>query len=205
MKITNILEIPFIWRLFRKIIDVFFGLYRKRMAVIREFGVTRENSIIDIACGTGEYSQITDAKYLGIDLNKKYIETARKVYTGKEFLCADANTAKIVGGSYDVALLIDATHHLSDQENTTLLRNLNRVASQYVIICDPIKQKRWNLTGRLLTYLDRGQFIRSEENLLELVKNDLSIQGVARLKMMGIESICILAQPKTDSRKFSKP
>lgn len=196
MKITNILEIPFIWRLFRKIIDVFFGLYRKRMAVIREFGVTRKDSIIDIACGTGEYSQITDAEYLGVDLNNKYIGTARKVYTGKEFLCADANTAAIAEDSYAVALLIDATHHLSDPENKTLLKTLSRVASKYVIICDPIQQKKGNVIGRLLTRLDRGQFIRPEDNLLGLVKNELTIEKVARLKMMGVESICILAASK---------
>ena len=106
MKITDILEYPVVWQSFRKIIDILFGIYRKRKNVIRRFGITNQVSVIDIACGIGQYSAITNGQYLGIDLNEQYITTAKKLYgnANKKFLRADANTSKISADSYDVAL-----------------------------------------------------------------------------------------------------
>ena len=195
---TKILENQVIWRIFRKTIDILFGLYRKRIAVIRSFGITENTSIIDVACGTGQYSAITENKYLGVDISKKYTDTANRIYETdkKKFLCADANTAAIQDASYDAALLIDATHHLSNQENQKLLATLNRVASQSVIICDPIKQKPINLIGRFLCALDRGNYIRPKNDLLDLIGVILKIEKVVDMKMMGIESVCVLAKPR---------
>lgn len=198
MKITDILEFPVVWQNFRKIIDALFGIYKKRQAVIRELGITDQFSIIDIACGTGQYSTMTNSQYLGIDLNKHYIETAKKIYgnANKKFLCADANTSKISDSSYDVALLIDATHHLSDQENRILIKTLNKVASRFIVICDPVAQNKNNLIGRFLAYMDRGTYIRPTKMLLDLISETLDIKKTVPLKMMGTESVCILAKPR---------
>lgn len=194
----NILENPYIWKIIRKAEDILFGMYRKRMAVIRSFGITEKMSVIDIACGTGQYSVITDADYLGVDLSKKYIDAAQKSYgtDKKRFLCADANTAAIKESSYDTAILIDATHHMTDQEDLALFRTLNKLASQAIVICDPIKQKPRNLIGRFLTAIDRGNYIRPKKELLDLVGSILKIEKVTDMKMMGIESVCILARPQ---------
>ena len=196
--LTRILENSSIWITFRRLEDYLFGLYRTRMKVIRNFGITEKMSVIDIACGAGQYSAITDANYLGVDLSQKYIDAASKLYGNerKKFLCADANTAAIRDASYDIAILIDATHHLSDQENKTLLATLNRIASQYVIICDPIQQKPTNLIGRFMNSLDRGDHIRPKNDLLNMVGGVLTIEKVVDLKMIGIESVCIFAKPR---------
>lgn len=195
---TKILEHQIIWRTFRKTIDLLFGLYRKRIAVIRSFGITENMSIIDIACGTGQYSAITENKYLGVDMSREYIDAANKLYgtEKRRFLCADANTAAIQDASYDTALLIDATHHLSDQENQKLVATLNRVASHSIVICDPVKQKPANLIGRFLCFLDRGNYIRPKNELLNLIGGTLNVEKVVDMKMMGIESVCILARPR---------
>lgn len=198
MKITDILEHPVVWQSFRKIIDTFFGIYRKRKAVIKQFGIDNQVSVIDIACGTGQYSTITKGRYLGIDLNEQYIATAKKLYdnANKIFLCADANTSKISTDSYDVALLIDATHHLSDEENRILIKTLDRIASKFIMICDPVTQSKNNLIGRFLTHIDRGAYIRPAQALLNLISETLNIEKIVPLKMMGTESVCILAKPR---------
>ena len=198
MKITDILEHPVVWQPFRKGIDILFGIYRKRKNVIRRFGITNQVSVIDIACGTGQYSTITNGRYLGIDLNEQYIATAKKLHgnNNKIFLCADANTSKISNSSYDVALLIDATHHLCDEENRTLIKTLDRIASKFIIICDPVTQNKKNWIGRFLTYMDRGAYIRPKKELISLISETLIIEKIVPLKMMGTESICVLAKPK---------
>lgn len=196
--IDFILKPPFIWRSFRKILDFFFGLYRKRFAVLKKFGITEQTSVIDIACGTGEYSAITNGHYLGVDMDKKYIDQAQKLYgrKNKKFLCDDANTAKIQDASYEAAILIDATHHLTDDENRALFKTLNRVAAKTIAICDPITQERKNLIGRFLVYLDRGNYIRPKEKLLNLIGETLDIEKVKDMKMLSVTSVCVMAKPR---------
>lgn len=200
MKITDLLERPAIWHMSRKIIDSFFGLYKKRLAIIRSLGVTSDMSIVDIACGTGQYSALTNAEYLGVDLNPKYINHAQKIYRepNKKFLCTDANNLPR-SAAYDAALLIDATHHITDGENKKLFETLNRLTKHYVIICDPIKQKTGNIIGRFFTSLDRGSYIRSKQDTLDLISNMFNVRKVMDLKIMGIESICVLALPKNQT------
>ncbi|OGY64953.1 MAG: hypothetical protein A3I24_02725 [Candidatus Harrisonbacteria bacterium RIFCSPLOWO2_02_FULL_41_13b] len=198
-KIVNfILKPPFIWRLFRKTLDFFFGLYKKRFAVLKEFGITEQTSVIDIACGTGEYSAITNSQYLGVDMDKQYIDRAQKLYgiKNKKFLCDDANTATIQDASYEAAILIDATHHLTDDENRALFKTLNRVAAKTIAICDPITQEKRNLIGRFLISIDRGNYIRPKKKLLNLIQETLVIEKVKDMKMLSVTSVCILARPK---------
>lgn len=76
----KILDNPKTWHFIRKMLDIAFGLYSKRMDVIRNFGVITSMSTLDVACGTGQYSILTKGNYLGIDLDKKYIEYANKIY-----------------------------------------------------------------------------------------------------------------------------
>lgn len=206
-RVTDILAVPFIWRFFRKTIDVFGGIYRTRMSVLREFGLTPQMSIVDIACGTGQYSRITDGTYLGIDMDPNYIADAQRRFgNGKRtFLCADANRAPIADAAYDAALLIDATHHLTDDENRALFKTLGRVASQRVVFCDPVRQSRRNWIGRFLTALDRGRYIRPEEELVRLVQESLAIEKIQKTKLMGVEGVCILARPHSQTPNVRRP
>lgn len=197
-QIMDILAVPFVWRFFRKIIDVFGGIYRKRTVILRGFGLTPQTSVVDIACGTGQYSQITKANYLGIDMDANYIADAQMRFgnANRKFVCTDANRASIADSSYEAAILIDATHHLMDEENRVLFRTLNRVASKMIIICDPIRQRRGNLVGRFLTSLDRGKYIRPGEVLLALIQESMKVEKIEKTKLMGVEGLCVLARPK---------
>lgn len=199
----KILDNVYFWLIFRKTTDLLFGLYRKRMAVIRSLGITEEMSILDIGCGIGQYSILTKTKYLGIDLSNEYIEYAKKLHEkdkNRKFVCADVNSANITNSSFDVALLIDTLHHLSNEENKKLFDTLNRVASNYIVICDPIKQKQTSLIGRFLVNLDRGHYIRSKGDLIQMVQEVFIVEKIVELKIMGVESICILAHPQAQNQ-----
>lgn len=199
--LENILKNAAIWHLSRKIIDILFGLYQKRLGIIKSLGITNNMSIVDIACGTGQYSTLTKSDYLGVDLNPEYINHAKKIYKepNKKFLCTDANCLP-KSTVYDVALLIDATHHLTDEENKKLFGTLNRLAKHYVIICDPIKQKTGNNIGKFFTSIDRGSYIRSKQDTLGLISDMFNVKKVIDLKIMGIESVCVLAQPRAENQ-----
>lgn len=185
------------WNVFRSSLDAIFGLYRIRVAVMREFGVGRRMSVLDVGCGTGQYSQITDGQYYGIDMDCRYIEWAKKKYGSqiKKFECIRLQEVKF-DHPYDVSLLVDLTHHISNNDLSDLLRRLSKVTTQYVVIFDPVRQSKANWIGRFITSLDRGACIREKTLELSLIREYFDIVQVKGLKIIGIESVAILTKPK---------
>ena len=195
----HILDNPYIWQFFRGLLEYVFHQYSKRIAIIRSFGITDQMSVLDVGCGTGQITKLTRGRYVGIDMNEGYIDWAKRLYkndASKEFLCENLGKAKIPESAFDVSLLIDFTHHLSDQELNNVFLELNRVTSQYIVICDPVKQRAKNLVGRFLTYLDRGKHIRTEDDLISLIDSYFRVLEVKKSRGMGIEGIYMLAKPK---------
>ena len=86
----------------------FWRVFEKRFA---KFG---ENSVVDLACGTGTLLKYINPKeYLGIDLNRYYIRYARKRFKrqGVRFIVGDVlKFAK--KESLDTVFLISVVHHL---------------------------------------------------------------------------------------------
>jgi SAM-dependent methyltransferase len=195
----HILDNPRIWQFFRGLLEHVFCQYSKRIAIIRSFGITDQMSVLDVGCGTGQFTKLTQGRYLGIDMNKGYIDQAKKIYkneASKEFLCEDLGKAKLPESAFDVSLLIDFTHHLSDHELNNVFLELNRVTSQYIVISDPVKQSAKNLLGRVLTYLDRGKYIRAEDELISLIGSYFQVLEIKKARGMGIEGVSVLSCPK---------
>jgi len=195
----HILDNPRMWQLFRELTERVFGQYSKCTTIIRSFGITDHMSVLDVGCGICQFAKLTQGRYFGIDMNKGYIDQAKKLYkndVSKEFICEDLAKAKLPGSMFDVSLLINFTHHLSDHELNNVFLELNRVTSKYIVICDPVKQSAKNLLGRFLTYLDRGKYIRPEDELISLIGRYFHLLKIKRARGMGIESVFVLACPK---------
>lgn len=194
----HLLDNVVIWRGFRWFLDAAFGLYRERFAVMREFGVAPTSSVLDVGCGTGECSVITEGRYLGIDMDVRYIAQAQRRHGGpnRTFVCADVASARLADESFDVGLLVDVLHHLTDDEVERLCQEFNRVVTQAIVVCDPVRQRPTNLLGRLLTYLDRGAHIRTKERLVELLGRHAVVERIRDLKLLRVESVCVLARPR---------
>ncbi len=194
---SHILDNVGLWNLFRSALDACFGHYRIRVEIMRGFGINRSMSILDVGCGTGQFSQITDSDYLGIDMDCKYIEDSRKKYGSekKRFECVSLQDARFER-QYDVSLMVDLTHHISDDDLRDLLVHLKKVTSKFVVFFDPVKQDKWNILGRLITSLDRGKFIRSRETELNIISEYFNVLNVKNLKMLHINGIAVFAKPK---------
>ena len=47
----------------------------KNLKLFRSYLKVKKNEkVLDIACGTGNFSKVTDGDYVGIDLNKKFVD-----------------------------------------------------------------------------------------------------------------------------------
>lgn len=194
----HILENVTVWRFFRWLLERCLGLYRKRFAVIRSFGIGPEVSLLDVGCGTGECAALAHGRYVGIDMDAGYIERAQRSSAGsnRQFICADLNEAAFGSGTFDVGLLMDVVHHLTDVEAERLFRRLNEVVSGSIVVCDPVRQSSTNLVGRFLTFLDRGSYIRSRSELLALLDRVFTVEQVRALKILSVESVAVLVRPR---------
>ena len=197
--VSFLLNNVFIWKFFRKLLDKVFGLYSKRLLAIRALGINDRMSVIDVGCGMGQFSDITKDRYLGIDLSEKYIDAAKAMYfneRNKKFICKDLIMAELPEDSYDVAILIDFTHHMGRRELDKIFIKLNEIVCKYVVIADPVMQNSKNVWERLVTVLDRGEYIRSEAEIITLLSEYFKIEKVKEMRGIGIKGVLVLAKPK---------
>lgn len=168
----NVLNSPLVWDASRWALDLSMGLYRKRFEIVRRWNVITEgSSVLDVGCGTGHYSRLAQGRYLGIDLDERYIAFARSRYSRPmvEFRCANLAELSAETTRFDVVIAVDVLHHLSDELAINVLRACKRLASRYVVSFEPI-QEQSNVFGRWLVANDRGEFIRSAPATAGLIK-----------------------------------
>src|SRR3989338_10947033 len=111
--IQTILGNSSIWYYSRILLDIIIGSYRKRKSIIKKGVIQKGDSVLDVGCGTGEYYDVTDGEFYGIDLDKKYINLANKKFKHKRenitFEHKDLNKLNSKINKFDVGLLIDLT------------------------------------------------------------------------------------------------
>ena len=198
MNNSQILDNPTVWEFGRICLDLFFGLYRKRFNKIKEWGLYNKNySVIDIGCGIGQYCKITKGNYLGIDLQPNYISYCKRKYKdkNKSFRCADASTILKEKTTFDLILIVDFLHHVSDDLAVKILHTASLLSNEYVVNFEPVYEQS-NPIGRWLREHDRGNYIRSLENLHKLFKvAGLEIIESSELILGPSKTRAILAKP----------
>ena len=73
-----------------------------RFSVLKDLGITPGSSVLDVGCGFGDFagwlaSQEIEVTYVGIDINPRLIETARRRYQGARFEVADLQDGTFSG------------------------------------------------------------------------------------------------------------
>ncbi len=198
MKILQFLDNPLLWAFTRIGLDFAFGLYRKRIKVMYDWGIIEDHpSVLDIGCGTGQYANITEGEYLGVDLNERYINYARKKASrpNRLFQCMDVTDLYEEECAFDLVLMVDFLHHIPYEQCTHLLTTASRLAKQYVVIFEPITFQPYPL-GRWIVEHDRGDHVRSLERLHGLIEESrLKIAKSIQLWSGPINSRAILCHP----------
>jgi len=160
----GLLEIPLVSKIQRDILD--FGRTGGLKQIIGSYEFA---SVLDVGCGLGETSTLFNCPYLGIDDSQPRIAYAARRYPRAEFRCLDARQLPFEDRSFDAVMMIDASHHLSDQEFLSALREMRRVAARYVIISDPVCFPGQGTVSRFFYGLDRGGCFRTAEQMLCLI------------------------------------
>ena len=162
----------------------------------KELSAKKNEKILDIGCGLGNFSQVTGSRYIGIDSNKSFIRFANKHYANKskKFMLMDATKLKFKDKSFDKTLFISMLHHFSDKESEKILKEAMRVTKKSLIILDLLPTKR--LFVNFLYKMDRGSNIRPLEEQFKLIKKHFKIEKYRTFDAMMSSHSLILCSPK---------
>jgi SAM-dependent methyltransferase len=126
---------------------------------------------LDLGCGPGAFSTLfASEKYVGIDINPRYIEYARRHFKG-EFQARDARATGLAEASVDQVLVFGLLHHLDAAAAGAVLSEVRRVlraGGRALVIEDIPAVSRLNLLGHLIHYAENGEHIRSVDEYRRL-------------------------------------
>jgi SAM-dependent methyltransferase len=144
--------------------------------LLKHLELSGGETILDVGCGTGEYAILFKGeKYIGMDLNQKYIDRAREVYRGlpnASFVCLEIKELAKQKVAIDHAYCVAVTHHLTDEEVIGMVQDAMHLVKGKFVVVDLYLPKFWrNPLGHFLVKMDRGRFGRPKERLLELLRS----------------------------------
>lgn len=180
--IDKLASFPRIFIFLRKILE---NNFQGEKAVIIKYFFPRANEIIlDIGCGTGEFSTLFPPKqYTGLDINKKYITFARDHYAGT-FLIGDAASLPFFDRSFHKILIIGMLHHLPDATCRLVLQEVRRVLIDdgMVLVMEDLESADNSMLTKILHSFDKGKYVRSERQYRILVNPGFSILEEFKIK-----------------------
>jgi SAM-dependent methyltransferase len=142
---------------------------KKLAPVFAHNNLTLARRVLDVGCGPGTNSHHCErSEYLGIDLNPRYIDYARRRWR-RNFLVADVTKYSVVGERFDFILVNSFLHHIDAPGTRRILSHLETLLTHdgHVHILELVLPAEPSLS-RLLARWDRGDFPRPLETWHEL-------------------------------------
>jgi SAM-dependent methyltransferase len=142
-----------------------------RATIRREMDLGPSARTLDLGCGPGAFADLFEAgDYVGVDLNARYIDHARKTRKGA-FIVSDAKHVELPDARFSQVLIFGLLHHLPDDEVIGVLTECRRllVSGGHVLVIEDIPSvSRLNLIGHLIHRVENGEFIRPVEGYRRL-------------------------------------
>jgi ubiquinone/menaquinone biosynthesis C-methylase UbiE len=167
--VQRISDHPVLFIVLRSILENDFKAIR---AVIRaRLRVRQGLRTLDLGCGPGAFADLfAGDDYVGLDLNARYIDHARKTRPGA-FIVGDARHVELPDGRFDQVLVFGLLHHLPDEDVRAVLRECRRLlvpGGRVLVIEDIPAVSRLNLIGHLIHRVENGEHIRAVEEYKRL-------------------------------------
>ncbi|RMH13127.1 MAG: class I SAM-dependent methyltransferase [Gemmatimonadetes bacterium] len=142
---------------------------QKFAPVRRHNDLTAVRRVLDVGCGPGTNTgHFLHADYLGIDINPRYVEAARRRW-GRDFLAADVTRYEVGHGGFDFILANSFFHHIDDADTDRILAHLATLLAPdgHVHVLDLVLPPGPS-PARMLAKLDRGDHPRPLERWREI-------------------------------------
>ncbi len=173
MKIQDILYFPKLYKCLSALLGNSTGNQRLLNDYVK---ASPGDKILDIGCGPATIIDKfpSGIDYTGIDNNPLYIKDAKAKHPFHKFECVSIEEyASIHENYYDIVLAIGVLHHLEDTVAQHLIDLAYRALKPggYLVTYDGAWIKNQPLIAKLLLSMDRGKFIRTPKEYLELFKD----------------------------------
>lgn len=144
--------------------------------------VSDGDRILDIGCGTADIVEhLPDVDYLGFDSSERYVEAARQRFGDRgRFVTAVPSEVDDVFGDRTLVTAIGVLHHLDDDtahEALELAATALRPGGSFVSV-DPTLTDDQHRIARFLIQRDRGQFVRTPEQMRMLIGDHFDAIGI---------------------------
>jgi trans-aconitate methyltransferase len=149
----------------------------KLAPILRHNDLRGVRRVLDVGCGPGTNAPIfAQADYLGVDINPRYIESARRKYN-RRFEVADVATQN--GNSeekFDFILVNSFLHHMGDTDVHNILTRLvtELTSDGHLHILELVSPGDRSL-AQLLANWDRGKYPRSLESWTNVFERHLDV------------------------------
>ncbi len=139
-----------------------------------------EDALLDLGCGIGSYRACFGCRYTGLDINPDYVERARERFPEDEIRTMDCTQLSLDDASFDTAVSVATTHHLSDPQLQAMVRETMRVLRpggklhiiDAVLPLSGIRPFKWTWFR-----LDRGRYARHLERLVAVVEQAAAVES----------------------------
>ena len=168
-RIRSVLARPWAYQLFFNVI----GAPERSRILVREYMRPQSGDrILEIGCGPGTIVPfLPESEYLGFDASSEYIELARKRFPRAKFVCERVSQYTLPHREYfDIVLALGIVHHLDDVEALQLFSIAHSALKQggKLLTLDGVWTNDQSRPTRYLLARDRGQFVRSQEQYVNL-------------------------------------
>ncbi len=128
---------------------------------------------LDVGCGPRSLLEGRVAHPVGVDITREYMDVFRK--RGGVGVVGSAIRLPLPTASFDSVWSIGLLHHLDDDDARRAVAEMFRVAGKggHVFVIDAVLPRHWwgNPLAFAVRKADRGQYVRSEEALVGVLKS----------------------------------
>lgn len=178
--LDRVSEQPQAWNILRRVVEN--GFRGERAVIERELAPWRDvgqREFLDFGCGTGEFAPaFPPTYYTGVDLARYYVQYAGRHYPGR-FAVASGAAIGLSGERFDAALVLGVFHHMPDALVRASVAELHRVlkpGATLLVMEDTPPPDPWNVAGHLMHWLDRGGYIRTNQEYRALLAPQFSVR-----------------------------
>jgi ubiquinone/menaquinone biosynthesis C-methylase UbiE len=198
--IEFIFDFSFIYDLFQFVVTTKRARELKSDLLVKEL-----NPVLDFGCGTGALAKYFEAKtYVGLDPIQGCIKKARKRNPEHKFVIGDSSKlSEFPASLFTACISWGVLHHLTDEQLTNSLFAIKRILRSHgkFIALEPVSTMNSSRDIKnFFMKFDRGAYIRSAEEYLELFKSvgfhEISIEVREDLVRIPYRQLVLVAHKK---------